>query len=325
MSRTPNRQSRDHESRSHADGAASERRGRIRNASYEVGYGKPPAEHRFPKGQSGNPRGRPKKAEKRAEPRSFRDAHLHQLLEQEAFRTLQLHENGRPMEMSAAQAVFRSLIVEGVKGNRLAKKYAYQLLREEEREALRLSVDQYEHFARVKAEGEARIARCRERGVPPPRMFPHPDDILLDAARPQVHILGPVSEDEAIPYERTALARDWFSVYSVLQERSGGNVMTPEIDGKSMPAADLIAWLINNALPPSFQRNEDLILEFLMNLQRLTKPELRRRLDALSTQISDMPDSIEERLAARERALNALSVVGDGFVKAATEFAAQEG
>jgi hypothetical protein len=30
--------------------------------SYEVGYGKPPPQHRFKRGQSGNPRGRPKGA-----------------------------------------------------------------------------------------------------------------------------------------------------------------------------------------------------------------------------------------------------------------------
>ncbi|MCD2317269.1 DUF5681 domain-containing protein [Sphingomonas sp. IC-11] len=30
--------------------------------SYEVGYGKPPTQHRFKRGQSGNPRGRPKGA-----------------------------------------------------------------------------------------------------------------------------------------------------------------------------------------------------------------------------------------------------------------------
>lgn len=32
-----------------------------READYEVGYGRPPKEHKFRKGQSGNPKGRPKK------------------------------------------------------------------------------------------------------------------------------------------------------------------------------------------------------------------------------------------------------------------------
>jgi hypothetical protein len=32
-----------------------------KNTDAEIGYGKPPREHRFPKGVSGNPRGRPKK------------------------------------------------------------------------------------------------------------------------------------------------------------------------------------------------------------------------------------------------------------------------
>lgn len=35
---------------------------RARRASYEVGYGRPPAEYRFPKDKSGNPGGRPKAA-----------------------------------------------------------------------------------------------------------------------------------------------------------------------------------------------------------------------------------------------------------------------
>jgi hypothetical protein len=30
-----------------------------KKGDYEVGYGKPPRDTRFPKGQSGNPRGRP--------------------------------------------------------------------------------------------------------------------------------------------------------------------------------------------------------------------------------------------------------------------------
>ena len=33
---------------------------RRKQRDYVVGYGRPPAEHRFQKGHSGNPRGRPK-------------------------------------------------------------------------------------------------------------------------------------------------------------------------------------------------------------------------------------------------------------------------
>lgn len=32
------------------------------DGDYEVGYGRPPEQHRFKRGQSGNPRGRPKGA-----------------------------------------------------------------------------------------------------------------------------------------------------------------------------------------------------------------------------------------------------------------------
>lgn len=37
------------------------------SGDYEVGYGKPPKQYQFKKGQSGNPRGRPKRSESLAE------------------------------------------------------------------------------------------------------------------------------------------------------------------------------------------------------------------------------------------------------------------
>ena len=287
---------------------------------YPTGYGKPPAQYRFKKGQSGNPKGRPRKATKKPRPPRFQDGRLDDLLEQEAFRSLQLHENGKPVEMSAVQAITRSLIVEGVKGNRLAKKYTFEMLRQEERDALERSLERYEYLARKKAEGEAKIERCKAQGVPPPRLFPHPEDILLDEAKLEVHLLGPLSEDRAIPYERAALFRDWFYARSALEEKYG-KVTTIEFEGKSVPVGGVFAEILDAGLPPSFQRNDVSKINFLMGLNRLGKRQLQRQMKALMAQIEDMPDSIEERLAARERAVKVVGMIGEGLEKAVADIA----
>src|SRR5829696_10368474 len=87
------------------------------NGEYDVGYGKPPKEHRFQAGRSGNPAGGRKK------PRNFDSSRLGDLLDKEASRKVVV--NGE--EMTAEQAVVRSVFVNGIKGKvtpqRMALKY----------------------------------------------------------------------------------------------------------------------------------------------------------------------------------------------------------
>ena len=293
-----------------------------KGSRYTVGYGKPPAQYRFKKGQSGNPKGRPKKPKEEPEPLRFRDGRLGSLLEHEAFRPLNLHENGKPIELPAVQAIMRSVLVEGVKGNRLAKKYAFEMLLQEQEGAVSRSIDHYEYLAANKAEGEAKIARYQAQGLLPPRLFPHPDDILLDEARLQAHLLGPLSADEAIPYDRGALARDWFLARSVFQEKYG-EVATLECKGTSAPAAEVFAEMIQLRLPPSFRRNQAATVVLLMDLHSLTKRQLRQRIADLMAQIAHMPDRIEEQLTARERLSDVLGVIAEGFERAAAGTAAR--
>jgi hypothetical protein len=76
------------------------------NGEYDVGYGKPPKEHRFPPGRSGNPAGGRKKA------RNFDRSRLGELVDKEASRKVVI--NGE--EMTAEQALIRSMFLNGIKG-----------------------------------------------------------------------------------------------------------------------------------------------------------------------------------------------------------------
>lgn len=77
-----------------------------RDAGYEVGYGRPPPQHRFKSGQSGNPRGRPKGV------RSEADI-LNALLNKK----ITIQERGRTRQISVLEATYHRIAQEALKGD----------------------------------------------------------------------------------------------------------------------------------------------------------------------------------------------------------------
>ena len=73
---------------------------------YEVGYCKPPRQHQFPKGQSGNPGGPPK-----SKKRSKTD--VSELLNE----PVKVTAGGKEREMSPFEASFRQLAIKAINGN----------------------------------------------------------------------------------------------------------------------------------------------------------------------------------------------------------------
>jgi hypothetical protein len=72
----------------------------------DVGYGKPPREHRFKPGQSGNPKGRPKGAKSEA-------TILNELLR----RKIAVREDGRSRKITVLEAILLRFTEDSLKGN----------------------------------------------------------------------------------------------------------------------------------------------------------------------------------------------------------------
>lgn len=85
---------------------------------YEVGYGKPPKATRFKTGQSGNPRGRPRK----------KPETLSSLLEKEAIEKIVLVENGNRRKVTKLEALIKRLWNDALAGNPRARDFLYKQL-----------------------------------------------------------------------------------------------------------------------------------------------------------------------------------------------------
>jgi hypothetical protein len=166
-----------------------------RQSSYDVGYGKPPADTRFKPGQSGNPKGRPKGAKNKAP--ALHEERLKSIVLEEAYRTIKVNDGDKPVSVPMAQAVIRSLAVNAAKGNQRAQHLFTELLTSTERENARLHSEWLDTAITYKVEWEKELRRRERLGITDlPDPIPHPDHVVVDFRNNNVRITGPMSKEE---------------------------------------------------------------------------------------------------------------------------------
>jgi len=175
---------------------------------YRVGYKRPPAEHRFRKGQSGNPRGRPKGTQNKPKVDTGHGMRAaEELLRYEAYRPVTLREDGELIELPAIQAVFRAMGVAAMKGNRFAQKTMAELVTGLEQRDADARSELFGNALEYKREWSEAIERCEKNGQPIPEPIPHPDDIIINPNNGDVRILGPQTKEQKAHYDRATARR----------------------------------------------------------------------------------------------------------------------
>jgi hypothetical protein len=199
-------------------------------------YRKPPVEHQFKPGTSGNPLGRPPKnaVQTGLGPLGGIVDRLSAMALEEAMRPITVREGGKVSEIPAVQALFRTMFRAAAEGDARAGRQVLELIARAERERVTAATERRELWLDYKNVLSPVFEEWERQSVEPLHIYPHPDDVIIDEATGEVTFDGPRSRVEAGKYQEMReaaleLKADFAEVEAALEKDPSNRELRQEL------------------------------------------------------------------------------------------------
>ena len=213
---------------------------------------------RFNKGESGNPRGRPRRSQAMPPipPAAPEPESLIGITKRYATRKVKAHTENGEVELTLPDAIMGKMASGAVKGNTGHARTFMQLVGRAEAEEIKRQRELFRYWSEQKALAKELYREAEEAGNEPP-LSVHPDDIVLNIDG-TFAIVGPTSPDAITAMRQTHSRVDYHVVniaYSQWVERRWIRSHGNRIDG--VHYAELAFWDEQDDLPPRLKMSID--------------------------------------------------------------------